>query len=314
LLALLSSGINAQESTEAAVADWLQKMVAAVHKLNYSGTFVFLHDNQLKSMRIDHVVDASGEKERLLSLNGVAREVFRDAASVTCVAPDAKYISIGNRVSGRSFGALFSAEHSTLARYYDLDLMGKSRVADRPAQVIAILPKDGFRYGYRLYIDQEYRLPLKTDMLDVNGQAVSQLMFTQISVHPATQVITETSLEGKEDYAWLQQTPKRAIKDEYKSKWRFNNLPQGYSVTFYSRKNITDNGVDLDHFVLSDGLAALSIYIEPSTDSGLRGASAMGTINVFGHEIPGYQITVVGEVPAITVKQIALSLYPESQQ
>ena len=51
------------------VRAWLQSMVESVRTLNYRGTFVFLHDNQLESMEIFHTVDARGEKERLVSLN-----------------------------------------------------------------------------------------------------------------------------------------------------------------------------------------------------------------------------------------------------
>ena len=39
-------------------------MKMAIHSLNYEGTFVYLHDNQLELMRIVHVVNQGGERER----------------------------------------------------------------------------------------------------------------------------------------------------------------------------------------------------------------------------------------------------------
>lgn len=309
LLVSASLGVQAA-AMEDDVHAWLQRMVTAVRTLNYDGTFVFLHNSQLESMQIAHSVDSSGEKERLVSLNGVPREVFRDNASVTCIAPDAKSVSIGNRVGGNGLRAVFTVKFDQLSGFYNFHLLGEERVAGRLARIVAILPKDAYRYGYRLYLDKEHALPLKTDMLNVSGVSISQLMFTELQVHSSSREIADISLEGKEYYQWVQQKPMRAVADRQLSGWTFSELPAGFDVTLHSkRKSRTDTG-EIDHFVLSDGLASLSVYIEAAADIGLRGGSTMGTVNAFGRELSGYQVTAVGEVPAITVERIAKALHP----
>jgi sigma-E factor negative regulatory protein RseB len=290
------------------VKAWLQRMVNAVHSLSYEGTFVFLHNGQLESMQIVHSADQGGEKERLISLNGVAREVFRDNASVTCIAPDVKSISIGKRVTGEGFRAVFSVDISQLSDLYDFYLLGEERVAGRPARVVAIMPRDEYRYGYRVYLDIENALPLKTDMLTVSGESVSQLMFTHLQVHSSSRDIAEISLDGKEYYDWVQQKPRTAVNASNTSPWSFSDLPKGYIVTLHSKRKADQHDGSIDHFVVSDGLASLSVYVEKALDDGLLGSSAMGTINAFGNEINGFNVTAVGEVPALTVEQIARSI------
>mgnify|MGYP002713087465 CR=1 FL=1 len=290
------------------VRGWLQRMVNAVHSLNYEGTFVYLHSNQLESMRIVHNADEDNEKERLLSLNGVPREVIRDNASVTCIAPDAKSVSIANRVGSYGFRAVFAADVSRLSRLYDFHMLGEARVADRPAMVLAIVPRDAYRYGYRIYLDREHALPLKTDMLGQSGEALSQLMFTQLQVHTGKTEIDTISLEGKEHYRWELKKPIKTLQETNNSQWSFQDLPEGFQVILYSRRKAGQNGDDVDHFVLSDGLASLSVYVEPAADDDLRGSSNMGTINAYGSIRDGFQVTAVGEVPAMTVQQIANAL------
>ncbi len=307
LLATVSLSTNAAPMADD-VHVWLQRMTNAVHSLSYDGIFVVLHNAQLESMQISHTVDNAGEKERLVSLNGVAREVFRDNASVTCIAPDAKSVSIGNRVVAQGFRSVFSVDISQLSDVYNFHLLGDDRVAGRPVRIVAIIPKDAYRYGYRLYLDREHALPLKTDMLNVSGVPISQSMFTQLQVHTSSREIDEISLDGKEYYQWVQQKPVRTISDQQFSGWSFNDLPKGFHVTLHSKRNSGKQAEDIDHFVLSDGLASLSVYVEAAVDVGLQGSSTMGTVNAFGDTISGHQVTAVGEVPAITVERIAKSL------
>ncbi len=307
LVMLYSLSGSAALANSGDAIQWLQRMVSAVHSLNYEGTFVFLRDKQLETMQVIHTVDESGEKERLFSLNGVPREVFRDSASVTCISPDIKSISIGNRLSGLGFRAVFAVNISELSNLYDFHVLGEQRVMDRLAKVIAVVPKDNYRYGYRIYLDMDNAFPLKSDMMGLNGEALSQIMFTQLEVNPAIQALQGISIEGKENYAWIQQK-NRATKGVAgtEADWQFDELPKGFSISFHGINKVGSNSKDgIDHFVLSDGLASLSVYVEKLTSPSLVGSSNMGTVNAFGRELDGSQITAVGEVPLDTVRRVA---------
>ncbi|MCB1871378.1 MAG: MucB/RseB C-terminal domain-containing protein [Chromatiaceae bacterium] len=307
-LCLTLQGVAAG-SAERDVRSWLQNMVESVRALNYRGTFVYLHDNQLESMQIVHTVDAEGEKERLVSLNGSAREVVRDDASVVCIAPDARSISVSRRGTGGGFRAVFSMDVDALSALYDFQLLNQARVAGRDTQAVAILPKDAYRYGYRIYLDSQKALPLKTDMLDDKGSVISQIMFTSIQIDTEMDGNTEGGFDGREYYHWVQREPGKVENEPEAGEWKFAGLPQGYHIRLFAQMPASNEGPPVSHFVLTDGLASLSLYIESSgMDSALIGGSRMGAINAFGRVLDGYQITAVGAVPALTVEKIATAV------
>ena len=308
LLTGLSVAVAAERS-DVEVKRLLEKMVDAVHSLNYDGTFVYLHDNQLESMRVLHTVDAFGEKEQLISLNGAAREVVRDDASITCISPESRLVSIGDRSHSGGFRAVFSVNIDDLMDLYDFHVLGRARVADRATKAVGIIPKDNYRYGYRLFVDQQHGLPLKTDMLDADGRVVSQIMFTNLTVGPTVTVNTGDATEGREDFAWKLSKPKRKVSKEDRIDWIFNKLPNGFKVNIRGRRPTSRGGEVIDHFVLSDGLATVSVYVEKRrSKEGLRGASGMGAVNAYGSEVSGHEVTVVGQVPPETVRAVAGAL------
>ena len=64
------------------------------------------------------------------------------------------------------------------------------------------------------------------------------------------------------------------------------------------------------HIVLSDGLAAVSVFIEPLPPAAQvpEGSSQQGAVNIYTKSIGGQLVTVLGETPAVTVKQIGDSV------
>jgi len=311
LLGVLALQIPAvfADSANKGVHHLLSKMVQAVHELNYDGTFVLLHDNHLETMRVVHTLSEGGERERLISLNGAAREVVRDNASVTCISPDARSVSVAQRMLGRGFRAVFSIDTTQLTDFYDFKIIGQDRVAGRGAKVVVIIPRDGYRYGYRIYLDEESMLPLKTDMLDETGSAVSQVMFISLRIADDIKDEAETTLEGKELYKWVQRDIRNLRHSAEDNQWEFDWLPDGFQMSIHTQTAAGAGTPKMDHYVLSDGLATLSVYVESAVgERGLRGSSQMGAVNAFGRASGKFQITAVGEVPAVTVQKIANAL------
>ena len=69
----------------------LERMGIASKQLNYQGVFAYQTGNSLQSIRIIHRADDQGETERLVSLNGAAREVIRTNDLVTCIFPEGNF-------------------------------------------------------------------------------------------------------------------------------------------------------------------------------------------------------------------------------
>jgi sigma-E factor negative regulatory protein RseB len=306
LLLVVQSLQAAEASMETEVRDLLARMVQALRTLDYRGTFVYVHGNQLEALEITHVVKDGQELERLVSLNGAAREVHRDHQAVTCVMPDARAVSIDERAQGSRLWPPLDTDLARLDGQYLLHPLGEFRVAGRGARVIGIIPKDKFRYGYRFYVDRETSLPLKTDLMNENGRPVEQIMFTSLELSPTGSVAgaDPSNLDG---FVELRRHAAEAQAPDRPKRWEFVGLPVGYTLHMHNRR-VDDSGTRVDHFVLSDGLASVSVYVEAPPAEGLRGGAHVGAINAWGDLVQRHQVTAVGEVPEGTVRKIVESL------
>lgn len=291
--------------------EWLDSMFRSLRSLNYDGTFVYYHDDKLEAMRIVHQSNAGGEKERLMSLTGSAREVLRDDKVVTCIMPDNKSVMVGQSRPRQPFPNV-PEDLDSLSPYYQLQDVGEDRVAGLMTRVIAITPRDNYRYGYRFWVDTTNFMLLRFELNDVDGTAIEQLMFTSLRVGeriPAAAL--EPSLNG-EGYNWFRQehSGEDPAVRPVQSDWIVKQLPAGFGLTASQRKRVRQGGEHAEHMVFSDGMSTVSVYVEKlMADSTIfTGLTNMGAMNAYGTVLDDHQVTVVGEVPAATVQTMALSV------
>jgi sigma-E factor negative regulatory protein RseB len=294
------------------VGQWLNRMATAIRSLNYDGTFVFLHDQQMETMRIIHGVHDGRERERLISLNGEPREVVRDEKSVSCTLPGEELVLVEKSRGSRMFPSAFPMRLDSLSRYYDFRVVGDDRVAGRASHVIAIRPKDGYRYGYRLWVDHDTGMLLRSDLLDENGTPVEQMMFTHIRLDQDIPLEDLQASMPPSHRVRMEERTQTGPEGEAGVRWRVAALPGGFENTRSGKVRLGPGEQPVDHMVFTDGLATVSVFVEPVSedDSGLDGASRMGAVSAFGRVLGDYRVTVVGEVPPATVEQMALSAEP----
>ncbi|MGB5259465.1 MAG: MucB/RseB C-terminal domain-containing protein [Gammaproteobacteria bacterium] len=289
---------------------WLNEMSEALKTLDYDGTFVYQHGGKLDVMRIIHRVDAGGRRERLVSLTGSTREVLRDDRSVTCILPDNKSVMIGQ--SRPPPFPVVPDDLAKLSRHYLLEDKGDDRMIGYRARVIAVTPKDAFRYGYHFWIEQDSRMLLRSDLTGEDGAAIEKVMFTALDIGidiPVSDL--QPSLTG-DGYTWHRQTEVNAAQDPAHGLpgWTVRQLPAGFMLTDFRRRRLHEQGGEAEHMVFSDGLATVSVYVEQALPeaASFTGLSTMGAMNAYGAVVDGYQVTVVGEVPAATVRMMAESV------
>ncbi len=291
--------------------DWLMKMNMAVQKMNYDGIFVYRHGDQLEAMRIIHRVRNGEHRERLVSLNGEAREVIRNNRDVICYLPSKKSVVIEHRkTSQKNFPALLPHRLDRLSSYYHLGLGGSDRVAKRVTQVVIIKPKDAYRYGYHLWADKKTGLLLRANLVNAKGRVVEQFMFTDISIgNQVSMADLKSSYSGKK---WVWHREKEMSSDKVKEiRWKAARLPGGFSLSRRILRNMPMGNMPVEHLVYSDGLAAISVFIEPRGKKNkhrMKGTTGMGAVHAFGAVVNNHQITVVGEVPAATVALVGNSI------
>lgn len=285
---------------------WLDRMTQAIKTLNYEGTFVYIHDNQLEAMHIIHSNNEHGEQERLLSLAGSAREIIRDNDLLTCILPDASAVVVEKSRPKEYLPTGLHKITQSLKQYYEFSVVGDDRMAGRDAIIVQVQPRDPYRYGYGLWIDQQTAMLLKSDLLDEAGDAVEQVMFTNINIGAAIDAGRLKPTIDANGFKWFREDKTNDRAEESKSGWYVDKLPDGFKMGMKKKHGMPMNEMPLEHLMYTDGLSSVSVFIEKAEKGRpmLKGLSNMGAVNAYGTEVDGYHVTVVGEVPRPAVKMI----------
>lgn len=309
---LLFSLILVTALSQAAEADVLKRMGEAVRTLNYEGVMVYARDGEMHSLRIVHRYQNGREQERLQALTGEAREVIRDNEVVTCILPEEEKVLIDRHELRGPLSTVASLSPESLTPHYTVNIEPAERLVDRNCKVLSLIPNDEYRYGYRVWVDDETQLPLRIDLLGTDGETLEQVMFTQVSF-PET--IEDQALQPAVDpagYAWVRQNSEGSmVVKEPDPDWQISELPPGYKLISHELKLQGNGTKPVESFLFSDGMATVSAIIKPNEGrpSSLSGLSEMGALHAFSRQSDDYHLAVMGEVPAQTVRYIAERLH-----
>lgn len=303
--------LGAAWSTMAAAEDardWLDRMNRAVEELNYEGTFVHMHEGRAETHYIVHRYMDGLVSERIISLDGAGREIVRHEEEVTCILPDQQTVLVESRRKASPLAAALPGYSDELAEHYRLTLGGYERVAERSTRVLEIRPRDAFRYGYTLWLDQVTAMPLRSQVTNEQGEIVEQILFTTLSLPeyiPASALSPTTPTQG---FTWLRRQEQAVASTQVG--WRAARLPAGFRLTGASVEMLADSRFPVQHLVFSDGLASVSVFVEDPQAEGEwpLGLARMGGANAYSLRHAGRLVTAVGEVPALTVETIARSV------
>lgn len=315
LLAWLSGPVGAADGrTVAAVRTpgteanlWLARVQGAAQRLNYSGNFVYQQGSQLHSSRISHAVDQSGEHEKLEILDGKSLEYIRHNDELKCYMPDSKLVVIEKRPSGERFPGLLMSSNADIDAFYKVSRIGADRVAGRACQVTLLEPRDNMRYGYRLWTDQQTGLLLKAQTINDRGDVIEQIGFTEVTIG---ENIDRSRFKPnvKSWDGWRRETLDVTPAELTQSGWTLKNPVPGFQKIREVKRVFADRR-EVGQIVYSDGLANISVFIETNgTPSATEGDTNLGTINVVSRRHGEFWLTVVGEVPVNSIRQVASSL------
>jgi sigma-E factor negative regulatory protein RseB len=286
----------------------LDRMNEAIRALDYEGRFVVQSGDRLDALYIVHRVDGGAEKERLVSLTGEPREIIRSDQAVACLVPGRNEpINVGRRANGRSFSPLRGIEPQALGQHYRFELLQGDRVAGREVFQVMVEPKDDLRFGYRVAIDQATFLPLRSTTLGPNGQPLTQMMFTELKVNegitPIEHDVSALQMAKADPADW---SPLARLAP---AAWDFGEIPPGFRLNLHRRRALDRPSAELEHFIFSDGLATVSVYVLPVEGDGPTVESyARGAANAVGQVIADHEVIAVGEVPRQTLDWFARSI------
>ena len=301
--------------------EWLEKMNKALATRNYDGTFFHLSGGRVETMRVVHRVRAGRVTERLQSLDGSGREFVRANDELTCYLPDQHTVLVEPRQDRGPFLGSLPQFDASVADFYRIEALPATRILGRPARVISVSPKDQFRFGYRLWLDEKTAMPLQTQLCDSRGQVIEQIFFARLDMPksiPDSDLAPTVRTEGMR---WVRQGPSADSASAALGAYRASQLPPGFRLTLQGAQTLGDASAPASHLVYSDGLATVSVFVEeqrpasgaatapdPQAEPPMQGLARVGSGYAFSTVVQGHQVTAVGEVPAQTVEFIAHSV------
>lgn len=292
---------------------WLQRAANAAETLSYSGTFVYRSGNRIETSRIHHLTVQGRQHEKLETLDGSPREVIRHDDEVSCYLPENRLVIIEQRSVRRGFPALLAEGLGNLHDYYLIRPGEIERVAGFDSKTIRLEPRDGWRYGQRLWVEAQSGLLLKADIVDADSTVLESLAFTDLAIGKAIPLETfEPKYFSVAKENWRVRRARLSdLRDDVP--WIFGNELPGFRRVTALRRTFANDGKEATmlHWVFSDGLAAFSVFISPLAGPQERGEesfSTMGALSVAKRVIGGHQIVVMGDLPAEAIRHFALGI------
>jgi len=299
------------------VRAWLLRIHDAASRRNFQGTFVVTGGGNVASARIAHFHDGPNQYERIESLDGRQRKVFRHNDVVHTLWPVSRVALIEQRGMLSSFPALLQAGEDGIADWYEVRAEGSERVAGHEANVLAIRARDGLRYGYRLWSERISGLLLRAEIVGERGEVLETSAFSDVVIgirpQPESVLLAMRKLDG---YRVVRPvlTPTRLEAEG----WAMRQLAPGFrAVSCVSRQIEAPSEAageaaapPVIQSIYSDGLTYVSVFIEPFRAE--RHAkpmfAVMGATSTLAQRQGDWWVTVVGDTPPATLRIFAAAL------
>ncbi|NNC23038.1 hypothetical protein HKX42_04195 [Salinisphaera sp. USBA-960] len=292
-------------------SELLSSATQAIQTASYRGVLLSAQAGQMNTMRVFHRQKNGEEQQRLVSTSGTAREIIRTGSKTVSILPNKELVLISRKRQNSLLNKLTQSAVTRIQTSYSLEDKGSDRVAGRQCRLIQIKPKDRFRYGYWLSIDEKTHLPLKLKLVSKHS-VLERLLFTEIKFDKSLPDKYFESQHSVKGYRVVKHESIKKVADDEHDKpsvrWNAEKLPPGFERIRLGVRQVSKNA-QVRQILYTDGLASVSAFIAPAgLRTPLKGGSARGPVHAFGRQLDNKQITVVGKVPAATVKLIAKHL------
>ncbi len=296
-------------------ANWLQKISDASRRMAYEGVFVVQHGSAMQTLSVTNRPTGSTKDSHLSALDGNQREIRCTQSGSLLRVTEGGQVKTEKRLNNRHFPDLLPPNAAALANWYSVKLGEWARIAGLECRQVEIVPKDAYRWGYVICADKDSSLPLKAVMINEAGTPLMQYAFAEIRIGGSPKAETQTSLD-----TWrmpAQAATTRPIGTETIS---VSHLPPGFSRVAAVRRTLPNpsGGLrkpgEVEHWVFSDGLTYISLFLEPATHpiSSVRGQSKQGMINMVTRQVGPMQATILGDAPWATIEAVATGLETRS--
>lgn len=292
-------------------AELVQKISRSVQSLNFEGTYVHQQDGGLYTARVYHRVSANGERvTRVQSLDGPSREVIRSSREMRAYLPEQRVIRIYKGPMVRpDFPAMFVANPSWVLDHYQIERRAGKRIADQETELLVFVPKDHFRWRVHCWVEKRHHLPVKLQLLDPQGLVLEEYAFSEVKINPSQSPQVSPSFQGVSDWkrVYAPMVPKEVSQSIAAAGPMIGFRPVASAMV--SEPSIRS----VEQYVLSDGLAVVSIFIGPlmGADAQASEVSRKGSLSMVVRKKGSHSITAIGEVPTETVQDLVERFAPQ---
>ncbi|WP_295797767.1 MucB/RseB C-terminal domain-containing protein [uncultured Microbulbifer sp.] len=283
---------GSEETATRSPVYWLGKMADAVTNLEYRGLVTYEHVGMLETLEVIHGVRGGEQVERVRYLSGTPRELVSRGQDAHC----------RREGSPLSRAGLWSqmGQQNVQSLYHVLQ-RGRERVADRDAVVLELRPKDVHRLGMVVSVHEDTGLPLKSMLVNPNGQVLERYQFVELDLSP----VKDEDLVAKSPDA--RESDAGSDCGSIVSRWQLRWVPPGF-------KPVASREIDQGELlVYSDGLSVFTVFVQAlGPEMNFNGRAVRGaTVAYMDHVVfdkQRYTITVVGEIPVQTAQLVARSV------
>jgi sigma-E factor negative regulatory protein RseB len=312
-----ASAASAASAAPAADArGWMVRMQSAARDRNYQGTMVFTAGDVVSSSRVGHFCVGEQSFERIEALDGRQERVYRHNDLVHSFWPQSRIATAEVRDAVTASPALPDIE-PRLQAHYELRVLGGDRIAGRQAQVLLLKPRDELRFAQRLWADAETGLMLRADVIGPQGGVLESSAFSDIEIGGKPQ--RESILVPMKKLDGYRVVKLESARTQLETEgWVLKQIPAGFNLVGCVRRPIALPTPESDarapqvlQALFSDGLSRVSIFIEPYDASRPRQAllTQLGaTHTLMKPRGDRWWVTVMGDVPALTLKQFDAAL------
>ncbi len=287
--------------------DWLNSMGAAVQSSSYEGTVIRIKDGEVEALKVIHTVTDGVIFEKVVAQEGSGLEIIRNGNEVHRILPDRKSVLVEEWDDQSTLFSTLPTSDIRFGNEYDVAVVREERIAGREAIMLAIRPHDEYRYGHRLWLDTQTSFPLQTQLISDEGQVIEQVKFADIVLNQEIQASALAPSYSTEQFTWFRQ-PSAHQGATVETPWSSDELPAGFRAVSTHEESMVGSEEDVTHILYSDGLANVSVFIARLSGDMVDGPARVGGFNSYCVANGGHEIMVIGEVPAITVRQIATTM------
>ncbi|WP_337910424.1 sigma-E factor regulatory protein RseB [Vibrio cholerae] len=282
----------------------LYQMNEASQHLNYELSYILVKKNSIEPLLYRHARQDDQQLAHLVYLSGPVREVIRRGDEVSYIEPGVEPFTIesGNMVAPTI--PMLNTDVAELSRYYDFVKVGRAREAGAACQVLRVVPKDGLRYSYVVWVDEKSHLPLRADLLDRDGEVLEQ--YRTISFSVSERLAEIMAGLNKVQLPEVLKLPKGSVQETF---WQVTWVPDGFQAMELNRYRMAMTERLVESQMYSDGLFNFSVYVSASDNYSLKGQLVRQGRRTLHSVVKGEnEISVVGDIPPATAQRIAQSV------